>query len=355
MAFRSVPELLVHVGLPKTGTTAIQRYMYLNRDAYAQRGIYWAETYLDGGVEPDAWAHHIYSSKWGGWADCSQYSATPDEAWQALRNSMRAKGGRHIISSEAFAGLLPWPIGEDALNFMRETAGPARVRLICYVRRQDYLLESHIRQLTKTRELGEGNVFDFDIETYLQDISSFASFAFFSETLSKAADLLGKQNVIVRVYDRKRLVQGDSTLDFLAACDLPALGNDAEPTEQINPSPYTLTSKLLSDPRIVAGFTGKVHRSPFVRNLRTFFNQERFSRFNEQVLLDEDTRREIMRIFEVGNDYVTENFLTANDADALSFYDDASRSTITDDQLILTYEELVELLVRMQHLMTKEP
>ncbi|MGO9328693.1 MAG: hypothetical protein ACLQJ0_11330 [Steroidobacteraceae bacterium] len=259
---------------------------------------------------------------------------------------MRAKGGRHIISSERFADLLPLPSGEHVINFIKEIAGSARVRLIGYVRRQDNLIESHIRQMIK---VGRS---DLNIKEYLQDLPSFASFVFFDKGFSKAADLLGKENVIVRVYEPGRLVCGDSVSDFLHACDLPALGNVEEPAEPINPSLNTLTTKLLSDPRIFAEFTGKPHRALFVRN---FFNQENFSRLNKYVLLDSNMRREIMKEFTAGNDHIAEMFLTAYDADALAFHDDTSKATIPDDELILTYEELVKLLVAMQHLMAKKP
>ncbi len=343
MPLDAVPELLVHVGLPKTGTTAIQQYMYLRREAYAQQGIYWAETYPNGISELNDWAHHVYSHKWGGWLAPSKFLVTPDEAWRALQEFMRAKGGRHIISSERFADLLPLPSGEHVINFIKEIAGSARVRLIGYVRRQDNLIESHIRELIK------GGRTDLNIKEYLQDLPSFV---FFDKGFSKAADLLGKENVIVRVYERGRLFCGDSVSDFLHACDLPALGNVADPAEPTNPSLNTLTSKLLSDPRIIAEFTGKPHRALFVRN---FFSQENFSRLNKYVLLDSNMRGEIMKVFTAGNDHIAEMFLTAYDADALAFHDDTSKATIPDDELILTYEELVKLLVAMQHLMAKKP
>jgi hypothetical protein len=354
MTFDPVPELLVHVGLPKTGTTAIQRYMFFRREAYAQQGIYWAETYRKGNSALGDWAHHVYSNKWEAFDDPSEFLVTSDEAWRALQEFMRAKGGRHIISSEEFSELLPRPSGEDVINFIKEIAGSARVRLIGYVRRQDDLIESHIRQLIKVGRSG------LTVEKYLQKRQPFF---FFDKGFSKAADLLGKENVIVRVYERERLVGGDSVSDFLHACDLPALESvEEQPAAPINPSLNTLTSKLLSDPRIVAEFAAKPRLAGFVRN---FFSQENFSRLNKYVLLDSNMRREIMKVFTAGNDHIAEMFLTADDADALAFHDDTSKVAMPDDELILTYEELVKLLVaygkfkyeaaQMQHLMAKKP
>jgi hypothetical protein len=341
MPFHPVPELLVHVGLPKTGTTAIQRYMYLRREAYAQQGVYWAETYpRPGRSRPRDWGHQVYSHKWGGWVPPPPFPVTSDEAWRALQEFIRAKGGRHIISSERIAGLLPLPIGEQVINFIKEIAGSARLRLIGYVRRQDNLIESHIRQAIKIG-IAQGRS-NLDIEEYLQNLPPFV---FFDKGFSKAAELLGKENVIVRVYERERLVGGDPVPDFLHACDLPVLGNEEEPAQPINPSLNTLTSKLLSDPRIVAEFSGKPHCALFVRNV---FDQENFSRLNKYVVLDSNMRREIMKEFTAGNAHFAEMFLTADDADALTFHDDTPEAAIADDELILTYEDLVKLLLSLR-------
>lgn len=336
------PELLVHVGLPKTGTTAIQQYMYIAREVYAKQGIYWAETYPNGISEINDWAHHVYSHKWGGWLMPSKFIVPPDEAWRALQESIRAKGGRHIISSERFADLLPLPTGEHVVKFIKEIAGTARVRIIGYVRRQDNLIESHIRELIK------GGRSDLNIRRYLDDLPSFI---FFDKGFSKAADLLGKENVIVRVYERGRLVGGDSVSDFLHACDLPALGNVEERPEP-NPSLNTLTSKLLTDPRLIEEFAGQPFRAVFVRN---FFNQKNFSRLNKYVLLDSEVRREIMKSFATGNARFAEMFLSASDAQALAFDDDTSKVTIPDDEAVLTYEELVKLLIAVREIPAKKP
>src|SRR5579871_2396250 len=144
MVSATTPELLVHVGLPKTGTSAIQLYMYRAREDFAKNGIYWAETYPNGLHEWADVAHYVYSHKWGGWLDQSKFKVTPDVAWRSLSEAIATKGGRHVISSERFCDLLGLPVGEAMLKFIKDTAGPARVRLIGYVRRQDDLIESHI-------------------------------------------------------------------------------------------------------------------------------------------------------------------------------------------------------------------
>ena len=177
------------------------------------------------------------------------------------------------------------------------------------------------------------------VEKYLQDRPPFV---FFDEGFSKAADLLGKENVIVRVYERGRLVGGDSVSDFLHACDLPlsAMWKSNRRAHQSFSQHFDEQAPQRSEN--CRGIHREASLALFVRN---FFNQENFSRLNKYVLLDSNMRREIMKVFTAGNDHIAEMFLTAYDADALAFHDDISKATMPDDELILTYEELVKLLV----------
>jgi hypothetical protein len=67
-------------------------------------------------------------------------------------------------------------------------------------------------------------------------------------------------------------------------------------------------------------------------------------------LLDSNTRNEIMQRPRIaaGNNYIAKLFLTDDEADALTCRDDIVKTSIADDKLTLTYEELVELLIAMQ-------
>jgi hypothetical protein len=336
MASGTTPELFVHVGLAKTGSTAIQLYLYRARQEFAKHGVYWAETYPNGLYELNDCAHHVYSHKWGGWLDPSKFPVTPDEAWRSLREAIEAKGGRHVISSERFGDLLGVPAGEPVLNFIKETAGPARVRLIGYVRRQDDLIESHIRELIKGGHLKIG------IEKYLERVPTFL---YYDKAFAQAANILGKENVIVRVYGRGRFVGGDAVSDFLHACDIPGLGERSREGEIINPSLNTLTTKILSDPRIIENFEGRPNRSFVVRK---FFNQERHSWLDKYVLIDSGVRRAVMERFKAGNDRLAEMFLSEPDAKALKFDETVSQVTIPNGEFVLTYEDLVELILALQ-------
>lgn len=333
METKAAAEVILHVGLPKTGTTAIQRYMYHRREAYADLGIHWAETHPNGIHEINDWAHHVYSHKWGGWLDVSKFVITPDSAWAAFGDTVRAKAGRHILSSERFADLLPLPIGMDMLRFIAETIAPAQLKIIGYVRRQDNLIESHIKELIK------GGNLKGTIDEYLENLPSFV---FFDQSFLNAVEVLGKENVTVRLYERDFLVRQDIVLDFLEACTLPVLDNPKGEVMRANPSLNTLSSKVLSDPRIVKAFQNKRFRHKFISDM---LNEERFSHCNRYALLDDETQRQIMSRFNEGNKRLAEMFFDDYTAKALERDGDYARPTLKNSELVLTYDDLVELLI----------
>lgn len=328
--------LYLHVGLPKTGTTAIQRYMYLNRNEYAEQGVFWAETYANGLHEINDWAHHVYSHKWGGWLDPAQFLVTPDAAWEALGETMRATPGCYFVSSERFADLLPLPVGRSLLEYVREIIAPARLVVIGYVRRQDTMVESHVKELLKGGNLNKS------LAEYMAQPASFLAFG---GGFATAAEIVGRENAIVRVYERSRLVDRDAVSDFLSVCDLPALPDATRGFPEANPSLNTLSGKVALDRRMVAALEDSPYRRKY---LQDFLNRERFGRIDRFSLLDIETRNEIMERYAEDNRKLAEMFLSEEDAEALRYEPTANRPYLADDMPVFTYDDLVEILLALR-------
>lgn len=334
----SESELILHVGLPKTGTTAIQRYMFNNRAELAAKGVYWAETYSNDVNTVNCWAHHVYSHKWGGWMDESCFVIPPDEAWQKLANIISKTPGRYIVSSERFADLLPLSDCNDILGFIRDLVHPAKVTLIGYVRRQDALLESHLKELIK------GNQLHISLAEYFSDLMRHASFVYFDQGFPNAAEILGKENVIPRVYDRNTLTRGDVISDFLNTCQIPEVSDPKSEKTLANPSLNTLCGKIMMDERIANKFS---HDSPTRTKIITALSQERFEHTNKFSCLDEILRREIMQKFEKSNIDFANAFLSDAEFRALTYDSKNEAPALSQDDPILTTDDLVELLVAL--------
>lgn len=328
-------ELIVHIGLPKTGTTAIQRYMYANKADYAEAGVFWANTHPNGIHEINDWAHHIYSHKWGGWIDPSTFPVKPDVAWEMLADEMRKQPGRYIVSSERFADILPLPFGADALAFIRDLVAPAQVKLIGYVRRQDSLIESHIKELVKGGQMRKS------LPEYLAELPSFV---FFEKGFQTAQQILGADNVTMRVYERSLLAREDVVSDFLEACRLPVITDPKDVEELANPSLSTVTTMLLLDPRVNKLLAENPKRGSA---LYAALRSTRFEQHGDRALLGPHTRTELMARFKQGNDQLSQMFPGHGISEALSYNEADAPEGMESDTAVLSVDDLIELLTKL--------
>lgn len=124
---------LVHIGPPKTGTTAVQRALHIARDQLRERGIY----YPGDEARPRA----------AGWAvvgaGVPRGREQPTMAdWDELVREVEAAGDqRVIVSNESFA------VGYyKAVRKIVKGLGGDRIHVVYVVRRLDKLLNSHWQQ-----------------------------------------------------------------------------------------------------------------------------------------------------------------------------------------------------------------
>jgi hypothetical protein len=125
-------ELWLHIGLPKTGTTYIQRFMYVNRVALEQAGL-WLGPYLTDPTGESAPFRAAVAQK-GIAAVCAALASGPE--------------GPVLISSEQLSDMLEKP---DFAHALRDAAAAhfAALRLVIFLRRQDFLKESLYSQVVK--------------------------------------------------------------------------------------------------------------------------------------------------------------------------------------------------------------
>lgn len=141
---RPEATLFLHIGVGKTGTTSIQQYFAENRQHLREIGIDYPET----GLHPTG-GHHILSHKWGGWLDPKDFAQTPDAAWEDLGRHVAHGRHRYLVSSERFCGIAYSEDWRDRLEFIRQSLAGVRVKIVCYIRRTEDLIESAYRQKVK--------------------------------------------------------------------------------------------------------------------------------------------------------------------------------------------------------------
>lgn len=207
------PDIVLHLGVGKTGTTTIQQLMRLSRDALAERGYLYPRT-------PGAVRH----------AKLGLYFRSDEEldsmpAWHRLRaqdpDRFRRRFHRRltaeiadarprcvIFSDEALYGLSR-PSMVRLREFVDQVGGD--VRLVVYIRRQDEHLTSYYQQHVKvgeTRRLAEWAADDR------------ASTYDYARRLDRWAASMNPSSFVVRRFERPSFKDGSLEADFLDAAGI---------------------------------------------------------------------------------------------------------------------------------------
>jgi hypothetical protein len=201
---RKDKSCFLHIGAPKTGSTALQKFLASNRDALTRLGWEYPDVNLRG------FGHHdlafLISGGYPEWA--LPQERTLDELSFDLISSV-AERNNVIISSENFY-LFPNP--EGIAEILRKANFPYEdVKVVLYVRRQDNALVSWYNQVIKAQ--GYSGSFAECISCY-RDLWDYAT------RLEAWSDVFGRNNVIVRPYQFKDLVENDIRRDFLRLAGL---------------------------------------------------------------------------------------------------------------------------------------
>jgi hypothetical protein len=197
----SRPTLCLHIGAPKTGTSAIQAFLALNREAFqAATGIHYPQSGSDDRAlrgKPTA----------GNGARIAKLlrSRKRDALDRAVALTERELGRSEtalLFSSEGF-----WAVTQDAMSaFMDRFRDAASFRFVLYARPQVKHVESAYLQVLGNRG------FDGGVDDYFDQLKSRF---FVGQKLRSLRELAGAENVTARKYDRKTLVGGDVIDDFL--------------------------------------------------------------------------------------------------------------------------------------------
>ncbi|MFK5922827.1 MAG: hypothetical protein QM496_11665 [Verrucomicrobiota bacterium] len=206
-----IDTLYIHAGSHKTGSSSIQSFLRLNRKELLGQNILVSN--IKGMI--------------GGGVDQSSIGVN----FQAFKRLSKLKAERVIISRE----MLFWVNDIDSLIGLKDALQRVarEVRIIFYLRRQDYLAVSHKQEGAKHVEKRSktlrayGNTVTALPET-LTPLA--AGFLDYETRLSMWAEVFGVERMVVRVFENERLKGGDVVEDF---CDI----------FDFNPHDYRLAGK----------------------------------------------------------------------------------------------------------------
>ena len=202
----------LHIGHPKTGTTAIQNFLCNNAGALGQHGICFPDfgfRYPKVSFRRNA---HFLAAEYDSETHTADFSRPSEDYQKAFEQiSELAKTYDRILLSEE----LLWRIGSNDPDFWTNTKADfdrlgLELKVIAYLRRQDLFVQSRYRQRIKTGET-------FSFYEFLNTIASTAYPLDFYTAAEKICSVVGKENLIIRIYEKGQFQGAEHTLlsDFL--------------------------------------------------------------------------------------------------------------------------------------------
>lgn len=294
--------VFLHIGTAKTGTTAIQRFLPMNREILNRNGYEYPEMPFHfprighGRNAHFLSLHELYADK-EKWAD------RWDRGFEVVKEAL--KYDRVIMSDEI---LWAMHVREGYLDRMVEGFRKigADLKIVVYLRRQDEMAESHWNQMVKGKpKLTQGF-------TEFVTKGVYATFPLdYGKGLDTIASYVGKENMIVRPYEKRQFVKGSLFADFLDAVGLELTDEYEFPEHVVNtrlPENVVEIKRLINEvdsyrDKDVPNYFREVIRQAYGLEMMKDVPEHKTGRFSDE------ERRRYMNHFEEGNVYVAREYL----------------------------------------------
>jgi hypothetical protein len=225
------PDLILHIGQSKTGTSSIQRVLGARREALAQHGVCyplspgWANHgLLPASLVPVERLGHFNPAVWEGMPPAARLARFRAEFARELA-AMPADTRLLLISAEQMGGLLDT---EETIGALRDLLAPhvGSVRVVMYLRRQDSHFASGYTQALRVGHVAPPVMPAAGPET----LRAYD----YAALLDLWARVFGEATVQPRLFERESMLNGDVVDDFLAFCGIALEVPSDDPDRQSN-------------------------------------------------------------------------------------------------------------------------
>lgn len=215
----AMKTLYVHIGTPKTGTKAIQHFCMDNNEVLGKYGFCYPDL---SAITPEVIREKngrflVEEFKDEDQAVCRQKEREKYREGMDVIERLFLQYDNVILSDE---GIYRWTYKRRKKLWAELKEDGDRCgftpKVILYLRRQDEFLSSLWKQNIK---MSVPPACDWTWERYIANIPARRQINYY-EKIKSIADVLGKENVIVRRYDRERFYGGSIYHDFMNAVGL---------------------------------------------------------------------------------------------------------------------------------------
>lgn len=272
--------LYLHIGFGKTGTTAVQDFLYRERIKLRDMGLFYPEVGLRGT------GHHDLVT-----VSANEIDATTSRNLDVLTQELEASGTPSaILSSEFFCFLK-----ERQITYLATRLQASRVRVIFYVRPQRKLIESAYLQWQRVGDDYGGSVREF--------FRRYGPAFNFMVRIAPWVKAFGHESVMARVFD-PCIVGRDVCVDIMG---LMRLGMPAEYRREgvVNPSLLPEFSALVAEVDSVQ--ICETTRREIIDRLVSL--SRKFKPLSDETVVDYDLQQDILNAYRDSNEEFSEAFL----------------------------------------------
>lgn len=207
--------IFLHIGTEKTGTTTLQAVAGINRDLLLREGLFYPEA-------PGNRNHvglALYASetpnldlrRTAGLFSEDSLDAFRNKFPRELKSEIEASGSpRVFLCNEHLSSRVRRSREVERIaTLLRPIA--KNIKVTVYLRRQDELFQSHYSTTVKS-----GRKHELDPPANAQN-----RYYNYELLLAPWAEIFGEENINVRIYDRKTLLNGDVVSDLFALMSIP--------------------------------------------------------------------------------------------------------------------------------------
>lgn len=301
--------LYLHIGLPKTGSTAIQRFCFYNKEILANNG-YCYDKIMKSTTRVPSYVNGLFITE-------KIYDENGKINLAATREHF--ENGLAIVQNQLNEFDKVVISGEPIWNSIRKREGWMRlkelhklcadnnttIKIIIYLRSQDEYLSS----LWKQRIKNGYRMKDWD-STKLQPPSSMK--LDFKSRINRLEKFFGKENLILRIYDRNNFRGLDHSIysDFLDAIGLEKTPDYMVPDHLINTSvdiEYAEIKRILNN--LQDNFQKNSPMSEFFERIAVQCTQKRIANnMPPSSMFTEEERKHFLDRFAKNNEFIRKSY-----------------------------------------------
>lgn len=292
-----MPVIFVHIGMQKTATTSLQTICSYNRQRLLNENILYPALQLQNPVQRHSINHRLIAQRWLSALNAG-YSATCSHYWREhlLPQFRQFPAANVLLSAEMLWDIRPEKASDERMRTMLTAFAGYQPKIVVYLRRQDWWLESMYNQRVK-------NGFESrPIRAFVKDELEAGS-ADIHKKLTYWQTHFGRGNLTVRIFEPDRFIAGNVIDDFftqIGLTDFDALRIRMRKNTRLRPE--LIKAKASLNPYIKWNVLRR-----FVR--MCFLSVQKIMPAGKQRLLPYELAVKIMERYDDGNRRVAKEFL----------------------------------------------